>query len=412
MQSKENKLFRQEALERLSSPEQLDQMMQVVNRQSWLPLTTIGSLITVAIIWSVFGRIPFTVNGQGVLIRPGVVPLQLPNQGQILTLNLKRGDTIKKEQVLGTINQIELKQQLEQERSKLADVSNQDKETLEKSLKSIAEQREALQQDLQHSKNLIPEYNEQYKKLVPLRQKGAINDDMLLQARIKSEESQSKKSNLETKLKELDRQETQEKAEYAKNLTSMEHKIDQLELQLEKKSQIISPYDGHVLEVTISPGQTISAGSSIALIQTGDRNSQLKSVFYLPNKDGKKIKSGMPLQVTPGNVSRERFGGIVGKVTEVSPFPVTMPRIAKTIGNEDEAKRIVQSLSSSGGAGIEIFAQLEPEPKNYSRYKWSSSSGPSEKISSGTITEVRVQVEQRAPISYVIPILKSLTGIN
>ena len=40
-----NQLFRQESLERLSSPEQLDQMMRVVSPKAWLPLTTIGFLV-------------------------------------------------------------------------------------------------------------------------------------------------------------------------------------------------------------------------------------------------------------------------------------------------------------------------------------------------------------------------------
>ena len=45
MQVKQHKLFTTEAIARLSSPERLDQMMQVVSPQSWLPLTAIGCLV-------------------------------------------------------------------------------------------------------------------------------------------------------------------------------------------------------------------------------------------------------------------------------------------------------------------------------------------------------------------------------
>ncbi|MBE9106776.1 hypothetical protein IQ229_18115 [Nostoc cf. edaphicum LEGE 07299] len=38
MQLKHSHIFRQEALERLSSPEQLDQAIQVVKPQAWLTL--------------------------------------------------------------------------------------------------------------------------------------------------------------------------------------------------------------------------------------------------------------------------------------------------------------------------------------------------------------------------------------
>ena len=63
-------LFRQESLERLSSPERLDQLMKVVSPKDWLPLATLGSLVGIAFIWSIVGRIPITASGQGVLIYP------------------------------------------------------------------------------------------------------------------------------------------------------------------------------------------------------------------------------------------------------------------------------------------------------------------------------------------------------
>ena len=93
MQDKANKLFRTEALERLSSPEQLDQLMQVTSRQAWVPLVSMGFLIVVAGTWSIVGRIPLTVTGSGVLIRPRhVVQFQARSAGQLLTLNIKAGD--------------------------------------------------------------------------------------------------------------------------------------------------------------------------------------------------------------------------------------------------------------------------------------------------------------------------------
>jgi len=66
--SDRNSLFRQESLERLSSPEQLDQLMQIVTPKSWVPLGTLGVLVLAGLIWSVVGRIPITVSGQGLLV--------------------------------------------------------------------------------------------------------------------------------------------------------------------------------------------------------------------------------------------------------------------------------------------------------------------------------------------------------
>ena len=61
-------IFRQESLERLSSPERLNQLMQVVKPKDWLPLTTLGLLVLLAIIWSLVGRVAVTVTGRGIIL--------------------------------------------------------------------------------------------------------------------------------------------------------------------------------------------------------------------------------------------------------------------------------------------------------------------------------------------------------
>jgi hypothetical protein len=61
-------LFRQESLERLSSPERLDELMTIVNLRAWLPLGAIALLLGLGLTWSVMGRIPVTTQGHGVLV--------------------------------------------------------------------------------------------------------------------------------------------------------------------------------------------------------------------------------------------------------------------------------------------------------------------------------------------------------
>ncbi|MEM6716956.1 MAG: hypothetical protein AAF622_17970 [Cyanobacteria bacterium P01_C01_bin.147] len=69
MAKKTNKdLFRKESLERLSSPERLDELMTIVNLKTWLPLGTIGVLLGLGLIWSLVGRIPVTTSGRGHLV--------------------------------------------------------------------------------------------------------------------------------------------------------------------------------------------------------------------------------------------------------------------------------------------------------------------------------------------------------
>jgi HlyD family secretion protein len=64
-------IYRKEALSRLASPEQLDQLMPLTNPRGWTALSTAALLLAVALLWTIFGTVSFTVEGQGVLVRRG-----------------------------------------------------------------------------------------------------------------------------------------------------------------------------------------------------------------------------------------------------------------------------------------------------------------------------------------------------
>ncbi len=64
-------IFRKTALERLSSPEQLDQLMQVASPKNWAALLTLLFLLGVALVWGVEGSIPTKVDGQAFLSARG-----------------------------------------------------------------------------------------------------------------------------------------------------------------------------------------------------------------------------------------------------------------------------------------------------------------------------------------------------
>ncbi|HST59266.1 MAG TPA: hypothetical protein VLK84_11265, partial [Longimicrobium sp.] len=73
--------------------------------------------------------------------------------------------------------------------------------------------------------------------------------------------------------------------------------------------------------------------------------------------------------------------------------------------------QLVTALSGED-APYEIHADLIPDPdaRNASRYRWSSSSGPPIRIQSGTLATAGVVVERRRPILMVIPQLRKHTG--
>lgn len=97
-------LFRPEALQRLSSPEQLDRLVQVTNPVGWLALLTTGVMLLAVVAWGFLGNLPLTVQGPGVLLRQGglsSVPVMV--SGQLVDLLVEPGDVVSRGQVLARL---------------------------------------------------------------------------------------------------------------------------------------------------------------------------------------------------------------------------------------------------------------------------------------------------------------------
>ena len=63
-------LYRKSSLERISSPEQLDKVLQVTSPMSWLALIGVTIIVVVTVIWSVVGTIPVTITTKGIISSP------------------------------------------------------------------------------------------------------------------------------------------------------------------------------------------------------------------------------------------------------------------------------------------------------------------------------------------------------
>ncbi len=472
-------LFRKEALDRASSPEELDHIMQVVSPKKWLPIVAVGSLVAMGLTWSFLGRIPITVTGTGIIVYPSTITsFQSPLGGKLQTVNIRVGDFVNRGDILATLDQSELLKQLQLQRSKLGQLQTEDRlaslvqlQRQKADEEAMKQQSESLRQNLQAVQKLTPILRDkglnsiqrdrvnqtqtlkQLQKLLPtfqqrlnnrqqLLNEGAIAGDMVLQAQQDYLNAVTQINEAESQLKQLDVKEADAQRQYLENLNSIKdlqaqlkqldskkataaqqdleavtirkkeiqevrRNIAQLALQLSSSSLIKSSYSGRILEISATPGQVVSQGTAIGTIAAQQRSTQPMSVAFFPVGDGKKIQKGMKLQVTPSTVQRERFGGIIGGVTDVSPFPVTKQGALSVVGNSE----FVEALMSQGPQ-ILMTSRLQSDSSSFSGYKWSSSTGPQMKVTSGTTTSVQVTVEERAPITFVLPLLKSWSGIS
>jgi HlyD family secretion protein len=480
MSDTKRSIFRQQALDRLSDPERLDQLMQVVSPKDWLPLGALAVFGALGILWSVFGNIPITVTGKGVLINPRqVIQFQSPISGQLQSLNVRDGQCVKKDDILGIIDPSEQKQQLQQQQDKLVQLNQQAQKTTllrqqrtqlereaiiaertslkqrlqdaqkltprikDEGLNSIYQQRRSQKQRLKDAQELTLILLQRLAKQRSLQKQGAISEEQVLQAEQEYRQTHQNILEIQAQLQQSRVQETELQQKYLEslnNITQINVDLEKLDIsskQLEQNnleatnteknqiqelkqaiarfqkevadnSTIKSPHAGCIVELSATVGEYLNPGTRLGRLQTTGSAREMMSVTYFTVEDGKKIRPGMQILITPDTVKRTRFGGIVGEINDLSPFAVTSEGATSVVGNSE----VVQKLMGEGGGKIEAIAQLKLDSKTFSGYKWSSSNGPKLAISPGTTTTVRVIVEERSPITFILPILREWSGIE
>ena len=116
-------LFRKKALEKLSSPEQLDQLLQITRPKGWVALLALGALLTWAVIWGIWGTVETTVSGQGILMKKGgVFSVTAQGSGVIQDIYFRQNDRVEVGQNIARVSQPQLKQKIKNAKRKIKDL--------------------------------------------------------------------------------------------------------------------------------------------------------------------------------------------------------------------------------------------------------------------------------------------------
>lgn len=324
-------LFRKSALQRMLSPEQLDQLIQISKPRDWIALIGICIILVVMILWSVWGSITIELPGNGILIKPGGYRIiQSPVEGQITKITaFQPGDYIQAGQVIAEVSQPVLLLQIESKKELLANLEQQEK-------------------------------------------LGSTNLSSL---------------NEQTQLK----------------IAETKSQLHLLQNEWLVKSKILSPYSGSFLAMRTSTGIYIKPGDSILSLE--DSSGKTSAIIFLPptTTNNNAIKPGMLVKIFTGIEKNTENGYIIGQVSYVSKFPASPQVMTNMLNNEYLVKFFFQE-----GPPYLVYVDLMPDPQTKSGYKWSSPSGKSLNIMSGTLCSALIQVESQSPINFLIPNLKKV----
>src|SRR5574344_1737701 len=116
-------IFRQSALNQITSMDQLEQSMVILQPHVWVIPAAIAVLITAVLIWAVTGSIPSKVPAQGVFINSsGLTGVRYPSSGIIKNVFVNQGDAVIKGEVIARVERQDVLEQIQIEKNKLANL--------------------------------------------------------------------------------------------------------------------------------------------------------------------------------------------------------------------------------------------------------------------------------------------------
>jgi HlyD family secretion protein len=412
-------IFRKVSLDRLSSPEQIDYLIETTSPYAWASLLALFLILGAAAIWGFLGRIDTTVPGQGAIVRRGgVYNIVTKAMGQVTEIHVRVGDMVKTGQVVAHLSQPELMDKLQAAQEELLGAKRAHQRSGDARIKAdmatqatVKQQYAAMELQIRNARDQIKLAREQVPVDEQLLAKGLITKQAAIQnlqkiAQLEGEitRAQAQISQIRSDEIAVNNRNDQSSLEYSSRIDGLNWNVRFLEQELKRSSNVTAANSGRVVEIKVTPGTVVGAGSPILSIESAA--PKLEAMVYVPASEVKEIKPGMQAQVSPSGVRREEYGYLIGKVDSVGEFPATAEAIVSVFQNETFAKALLNF-----GPVTEVRVLFIDNPSTVSGLQWSSPKGPPSMVSSGSVCMAQIVTLQQRPIDLVIPYLRNKLGI-
>ena len=411
----ENDVYANEP-EHVSSPEQLDQAITVINHHGWISLVALGVLLVAAIIWGIYGRIPEKVNGSGLLINSSELMSVTYNYGgTIRNVFLSNGQDVHKGQVIARIEREDLLENIQIATQRLSNLQQTYDTTTplinrqaDMTDDMLAKSESDFRSQIENVSRQIETAKRKEKNMKELFDDGLITEMEYLEAHKEVLSMELQKQSAEQQLLNAGVNRVRTSTESKQEKMNLQHQIAEAkkQLEIERKNyqiatKIVSPVSGKIYEISVARGSYVPPGSTVAIVEPiSSDGGTLQAVMYFPVKDGKRIKRGMNIAVIPSTIKQEEYGYIQGIVTSVSDFPVS-PQYLQTVMQNPA---LAQGFAAD--PPIEVKISMVTDPTTETGFHWSSSRGPNDTLTPGIPTTGFVIVRSQRPIEMIVPLVK------
>ncbi len=415
---KASHLFRESALERLSSPDQLDQLLRVTRPRGWVSLVALWGLLGAVVAWAFFGSVPTRVEGRGILVAGGgLQTVVAPGTGRIRSIGVSVGDVIEPGQVIAEINQFDLRDKLQEAKSELNDLIEEQKrlsaldEKEEEDFRRVADQRiDSFRVVIDNSKARIEILQVSVANMKTSVQEGLkLPIDLILLEKDLAE-AITTRDLAKVQIEEIKAENTKQAARLNREqefrrvkIEKQQRQIATLQNSLQRESKVQSDISGRVLEIRASIRQAVNEGDTILLIEPSESESNtLSAILYVSATTGKDIREDMPVQINPSTVRYEDYGSLEGIVESISLSPLSKDAMRAVLKDDD----LVEAFSREFGLVLEMRVNLLTA-ETQSGYQWTTVLGPPNPLTSNTLCTGKVTVREDIPLRLVIPQVRS-----
>lgn len=407
--SEKNPLFRKAALDKLSSPERLDVLMQVTSPKGWLALATVGAILAAIIVWSVVGEIPERLQGQGMIIS-GLREIKATSTGVIDEFNLTQGGEVREGQLIARLKREDVAATVSASDITARQASAAAQATVASNNATIAGYRGQIrttEEEITRTQAQLAKAEEEVALRRASFERGLSTRIQVSQAEQQAESIRARIPSLQGQIQSLNAQiaslQAQSRAalgQAAAANVQQKTAVTTASFQSDLKAEVT----GRIIELRVTKGDAVQAGQTLAVVEPAD--TRMQTIVYFDSRTARQIRPGMEAQISPTEIKREEFGYIRGKVIEVGAAPVTVQKMTADLANQSLAQELYGKV-----APIEIRAELGTK-QTPSGFEWSTSEGPPFAISANSRITVEVVVDRRKPYTYVLPIIKSAIGVS
>jgi len=415
--------FRAEAVASATSVTVVEDALEVGQPPLMVLWWGLAALVIGLLTWSATTDVPVKIGGQGILLSAGgLTDIVSDTEGRVVEMLVAPGDTVTAGSMVAVVDQAEQRLLLTAAEGELRDAQAARAEVLRFQDRDAEADRawrmareEGLTQTLRSAQERLRLMTEREQVVRDLAARSLATRDRAIGAQVELFTIRDQIETVRNDHRVLGLDAAMRQTQREKDLMVADQRVAQAERQvttlnerIRRMGAIVSPFDGRVVEAKANTGQVVSRGGPLLTLVRSDvpgaEAGGLVGLIYVGAQDGKKLQTGMSVELSPATAPQQEYGYLRGRVVRVADTPASSAGMLRTLQND----ALVTEFQRNQRTLFEVNIVMERNAQGGLR--WSAGNGPPFTIEGGTPVAMQATVRNVRMISLGLPALQRWLG--